>query len=96
MKRLVLMVTLPFLFDAAVGCALALNTPGAAKPSLTQVQAATVFFYWDASSISPHARTVLTGVAHAQPGHAPAPIAVKSAADSWQGAPYTCCWTSGA
>ena len=89
MKRLVLMVTLPFLFDAAVGCALALNTPGAARPPQTQVQAATVFFYWDASSISPHARTVLAGVAHAQPGHAPAHITVDSAADSRQGATYT-------
>ncbi len=90
MKRVILMVALPLLFDAAVGCALALDAqPGVTKPPNSQAQAAKVFFYWDDSSISPHARDVLAGVAHAQPGHAAAHIIVDGAADSLQGATYT-------
>ena len=90
MKRVIMMVTLPFLFDAAVGCALALDTqPDVTKPPHAQTQAATVFFYWDDSSLSPHARDVLAGVAHAQPGRTPARIMVDSAADKLQGATYT-------
>ena len=90
MKRVILMVTLPFLFDAAVGCALALNAqPGAAKPPHPQTQAATVYFYWDDANISAHARQVLAGIAQAQPGQAPAHIMMDGAADKLQGATYT-------
>ena len=90
MKRVILMVALPLLFDAAVGCALALDArPGVTKPPHAQAHAATVFFYWDDSSLSPHARDVLAGVAHAQPSHAPARIMADSAADNLQGATYT-------
>ncbi len=56
MRRVLLLVTLPFVVDAVVALALA-GPPAPPRP--TAVDAYAVFFDWDQAALSPHAHTTL-------------------------------------
>ncbi len=84
MRKLIFLVTLPFLVDAAVAYALA--QPRAAAQDFADTYP--VFFDWDQAALSPQARAELAAARQAAAQGRPARVAVTGEQDALAGPAY--------